>query len=175
LRWCPPARISGRSHRFIDDFCLGEFSCPKGHLAFGSRLSQFLKTASTESQESFPLQSVFISFWAALDGRALSSLDRATASKEFVSSLLECIRLAVRRLSSDRHDLASLLPSLRAANEAKTKLVHEHTERLWREVTSKRLKIEEQSFAKLLSQHLKVLSVHAEGSLPSTCVLYLCG
>ncbi|KAI0711424.1 hypothetical protein C8Q76DRAFT_677774 [Earliella scabrosa] len=60
------------------------------------------------SSSSHPLEDLFTSFWAAVDARVLNSLDRVAASAAFLSSLLECLVLIIRRLSAAPHDEAEL-------------------------------------------------------------------
>ncbi|KAJ7584094.1 hypothetical protein C8J56DRAFT_1005201 [Mycena floridula] len=50
------------------------------------------------SDDEPPLSHFFTSFWAAIDGRALSSLQRAATTSAFLSSLLECMVFLVRRI-----------------------------------------------------------------------------
>ncbi|TFK64592.1 hypothetical protein BDN72DRAFT_260036 [Pluteus cervinus] len=45
-----------------------------------------------------PLAQFSTSFWAAIDGRALTSLHRAQTSAAFLSSLLECVTFLIRRI-----------------------------------------------------------------------------
>ncbi|KAH9932237.1 uncharacterized protein B0H18DRAFT_1083328 [Fomitopsis serialis] len=45
-----------------------------------------------------PLDDFFTSFWSAVDGRALSGLDKTATSAAFFSAVLECLTFLVRRL-----------------------------------------------------------------------------
>lgn len=124
-----------------------------------------------------PLESLFVSFWAAVDGRALSGLDRLTASKAFLSSLLECFLLFVRRLSDER--LARvLLPKYDAEGPgAVSTFVAEQIGRIWDDLSSKSLKVEDGAAAGLLAKTLNTLFRHSPGlfsELSNDQLTYMC-
>ncbi|KAJ3517521.1 hypothetical protein NLJ89_g467 [Agrocybe chaxingu] len=100
------------------------------------------------STTSPPLEQFFASFWAAIDARALSSLHRIVASAAFLGSLLECMVFLVKRLWNDNE------PTHAQAAET---VVREQIARVWEELSSKRLKVEERAAARLLARTLESL------------------
>ncbi|KAI0075975.1 hypothetical protein K474DRAFT_1645833 [Panus rudis PR-1116 ss-1] len=105
-----------------------------------------------------PLQVLFTSFWAAVDGRALSGLDRATASAAFLSSLVECAMFMVKRLRVEQ--FASVLAGKDDPVCVARSLLSEQVARVWEEVSSGRLKVEVEMMAKALARTLKVLDAN---------------
>lgn len=104
-----------------------------------------------------PLQSLFASFWAAVDGRALSGLDRLAASRAFLSSLLESLVLFSRMLSNDP-TANVLVPDLATKGPvAISEFVAEQIGRVWDELSTKRLKVEDTAAAGLLATTLTSL------------------
>jgi len=91
-----------------------------------------------QSDSGIPASPFFSSFWAAVDGRALSALDRTAASAAFLSALLECTAFVVRRVRSARDKAGNNVYGEGAERE----LVHGQYARVWEESTSKRLKVE---------------------------------
>ncbi|KAF5370318.1 hypothetical protein D9758_006910 [Tetrapyrgos nigripes] len=75
------------------------------------------ETQSNPKIPSNPLMDLFTSFWAAIDGRALSSLQRSAASSAFLSSLLECMVFLIRRVWRDLFSSTSVSPSTSASGE----------------------------------------------------------
>ena len=108
---------------------------------------------SSPSDSSHPLSQLFISFWAALDARALTSLHRVAASAAFLSSLLECIVFLVKRLWNNSAQTGDV--SL-AGNVMET-IIREQFSLIWEQVSSKQLKVEERAAARLLAQTLESL------------------
>ncbi|CAA7268465.1 unnamed protein product [Cyclocybe aegerita] len=100
------------------------------------------------STSSPPLEQFFASFWAAIDARALSSLHRIAASAAFLGSLLECMVFLVRRLRNNDEP---------AHAKAAETVVREQIARVWEELSSKRLKMEERAAARMLAQTLESL------------------
>ncbi|KAI0341369.1 hypothetical protein BDW22DRAFT_1358876 [Trametopsis cervina] len=100
-----------------------------------------------------PLNTLFTSFWAAVDGRALSGLDRKAASAAFLSSVLECSVFMARRL------LSSNGQALLSEDEADPKtavrtLVGDQVNRAWEEVSSQRLAVDEKLAAQYMTRTL---------------------
>ncbi|KAK7439775.1 hypothetical protein VKT23_017349 [Stygiomarasmius scandens] len=141
-------------------------------------------SASTSEANAYPspLNDLFTSFWAAIDGRALSSLQRSTASDAFLSSLLECIVFLIRRIWRDlsatggdhgtgKH--ASLLLSLpenpdqNKDGDALARLqrfIETQTKRVWTELSEKTLKVDEKVAAGYLERTLLDLAELDSGS-----------
>ena len=90
----------------------------------------------------------FTSFWAAIEGRALSSLHRTAAAAAFLSSLLECTVFLLKRV----HISTDGSPAV----DANT-LLKELFSRVWIEVSSQNLKVEERILVELLQQTLLAL------------------
>ncbi|KAI3605699.1 delta 9-fatty acid desaturase [Moniliophthora roreri] len=107
--------------------------------------------ASARSQN--PLDDLFTSFWAAIDGRALSSLQRSATSAAFLEALLECLVFLVRRIWRDRETASSgqsdssaerisaILGASDAEQGAQT-LIKSQIERVWTELAGSTLKVE---------------------------------
>ncbi|KAI0790522.1 hypothetical protein C8Q75DRAFT_762281 [Abortiporus biennis] len=111
---------------------------------------------ATHSQ---PLSTLFNSFWAAIDGRALSGLDRTSASAAFLSSILECVILMTKRLS-DPQISRMLQPEPEDSNQSE-KLVSDQLRRVWDELCSGKLKVEVDTAGQLLAKTLMTLSSNA--------------
>lgn len=112
------------------------------------------------------MDDLFTSFWAAVDGRALSALDRAATSAAFFSALLECLAFLVRRLVSCSLGDALLLVHGAAAecdlDEARRKqvaerLVAEQFTRSWEALSERRLRVEADTAAGLMTKSLSAL------------------
>ncbi|KII91341.1 hypothetical protein PLICRDRAFT_38089 [Plicaturopsis crispa FD-325 SS-3] len=87
------------------------------------------------------LDSFFTSFWAAVDGRALNSINRAETAAAFTASLLECTLFLVRRLQGE------------GADEAK-RIVHNQFTRLWDELASRKLRSDPQAAGEAMAKTL---------------------
>ncbi|OCH91295.1 hypothetical protein OBBRIDRAFT_887096 [Obba rivulosa] len=137
------------------------------------------------SSSSTPIADILASFWAAVDGRALSSLDRTAASAAFLSSLSECLVFLIRRiLKSTPVDTALLMsgsPAGRAAeasapSEFSAKLLEEQVMRVWEELSSGRLKVDGKVAGVNLAQFFKSLLqldeslFHAAWAALSQCI-----
>ena len=105
-----------------------------------------------------PVDTLFNSFWAAVDGRALSGLDRLTASAAFLSSLLECVVLMVRRLIGEQGKLL-LAEGQDDGRQAAQTLVKEQTKRCWEEISSERLKLDQSDAAATIVKTLTALQL----------------
>ncbi|KAI9452266.1 hypothetical protein F5148DRAFT_1331820 [Russula earlei] len=101
-----------------------------------------------------PASSFFSSFWAALDGHALSALDRPAKSAAFLDALLECTTFAVRRVHNARVQVGNSVYREGAENE----LVRVQYTRVLEEYTSRRLRIEERMAGELIAKNLVRLS-----------------
>jgi len=101
------------------------------------------------SDSDIPASSFFSSFWAAVDGRALSALDRTTKSAAFLSALLECMVFVVRRVRSAREEADN-----EYGGDAEKVLVRDQYTKVWEECTSRRLRVEEGPAAELMAKSL---------------------
>ncbi|KAJ3553232.1 hypothetical protein NM688_g3725 [Phlebia brevispora] len=109
-----------------------------------------------------PIQTLFTSFWAAVDGRALSGLDRTTASAAFLSSLLECTRFIARRLLGENGAVLLGADASISQRDGARELVQEQTKRAWEELCSGRLKVEDEVAADSLAKFFKDLAIGDE-------------
>ncbi|EJD05481.1 uncharacterized protein FOMMEDRAFT_103536 [Fomitiporia mediterranea MF3/22] len=91
------------------------------------------------------------SFWAALDGRALTSLaaERALASSAFLSALLECLILLIKRSRVFSDSTSNNDEDNRTA--AKT-ILGQQFGRVWEELIKDRLKVQDRTAGKLFTQ-----------------------
>lgn len=113
-----------------------------------------------------PLNDFFTSFWAAIDGRALSSLKRKVPSASFLSSLLECLAFFLRRLLSGSPDHKVLSgpfsggaePSSTHLQEVADELIRSQFTRIWEELKTRHLRTDENDAGKLIASSL--LSLH---------------
>jgi hypothetical protein len=109
-----------------------------------------------------PLDDFFTSFWAAIDGRALSSLERKAPSASFLSSLLECLAFFLRRLLSGSQDHRALSrsfsdgvePCSTDLQEVADQLVRSQFTRTWEELKARRLRTDENDAGKLIASSL---------------------
>lgn len=120
---------------------------------------------AASSRTRMPLDDFFTSFWAAIDGRALSSLERKVPSASFLSSLLECLVFFLRRLlsGSQDHEVLSgsvsddLMPNSPLQDVADV-LVRSQFTRIWQELKARRLRTDDRDVGKLIASSL--LSLH---------------
>ncbi|KAL0570451.1 hypothetical protein V5O48_011508 [Marasmius crinis-equi] len=124
-----PPRSSSAYAEFLQFLQLG---CGGSPIQGYPTIVIILSTIPSEILTSTPSHSLddfFEAFWAAVDGRALSSLQRAAASEGFLSALLECLVFLVRR-----NQRASLFPEASNAEEAVKGLIRGQLERVWAEL-----------------------------------------
>ncbi|KAF8970121.1 hypothetical protein BDZ97DRAFT_1792056 [Flammula alnicola] len=125
-----------------------------------STIPSSIIASSALAASSSPLSQFFTSFWAAIDDRALTSLHRIAASAAYLSSLLECTVFLIKRMRADGGRSAQGGPKLEGSTSIETAseaLVQEQFLRVWEELTSKKLKVEERAAARLLAQTLESL------------------
>ena len=96
---------------------------------------------------------MFTSFWSAVDSQALSSLHRTAASSAFLSSLLECLVFLLRRIYKSG-EVSQYFPNAASADV----LVKEQFSRVWSELSTQRLSVEERTVARLIGQTLEALA-----------------
>lgn len=106
------------------------------------------------------LQSLVTSFWAAIDGRALSGLDRAEASLAFLSALFECTIFLARRILNDR-TTSILLNGTK--EETARRLVAQQVSSVWEEISTTRLKLDIEKAAEQLAKFFLALLKSDEG------------
>lgn len=122
-----------------------------------------------------PVTDFFASFWAALDGRALTSLDRAATNAAFLSSLLECTLFLARRLRNDKEEHATLLVEgdgdvgNMGGPEGAKWVVREQFKRVWGELLgAERLKVQIGVGGKIVGQSLLGLEKLDPGTQPTS-------
>ncbi|PCH44774.1 hypothetical protein WOLCODRAFT_145160 [Wolfiporia cocos MD-104 SS10] len=91
------------------------------------------------SSSSIPCEELLVNFWAALDGRALSGLDRKATNKAFLEALCECVVLIVRRLMRPTTD-STRKPGTTSEGDSRT-LVSAQVQRIWDELCAKRIRL----------------------------------
>ncbi|KAI0056618.1 hypothetical protein BV25DRAFT_1995499 [Artomyces pyxidatus] len=123
--------------------------------------SSILAQSDPSSSAPYPTSSFFQSFWAAIDGHALSSLTRSAASAAFLASLLECTTFIIRRLRNGTHadgQASPLLGEGEDADKAASALLEEQYKKVWDELVSKRLRVEDVTAGESVAKNLLVLS-----------------
>jgi E3 ubiquitin-protein ligase listerin len=110
------------------------------------------------SDSDIPASPFFSSFWAAIDGRAFSALDRTSKSAAFLVALLECLVFIVRRVRSAREEVDSVYHE-----DAEKVLVCEQYTRVWEACTSRRLRVEDGVAGELIAKSLSRLNAIDEG------------
>lgn len=124
-----------------------------------------------------------MSLWAALDGRALSSLHRAIASAAFLSAVLECAVFMSRRIILERAKLTdtrtsstSSLSTVSGESEASDfraetgGFIRGQFRKVWEEIRDGKLKVEERAAARLVARNLDSLRKLDEAFLTSVGV-----
>lgn len=124
-----------------------------------------------------PLTDLFTSFWAAIDGRALSALDRDATGAAFLEALLECLAFMSRRLLHSSPEQSALLLSGTARNTidpraSSQELAHENFGRVWEELSASRLRVDSTTTGKLLTKTLMSLHKLDIGTLPFLCTIF---
>ncbi|KAF8156982.1 hypothetical protein B0H34DRAFT_711453 [Crassisporium funariophilum] len=169
-----PPRTSQAYQEFLQFLQLGCSGSPlQGYptvVIIVSTIPSVVITSSTSEPSASPLTQFFTSFWAAIDGRALSSLHRSANSAAFLSSLLECMVFLIKRMRNDTSraiqdqdgNASTTSPRLGgtalSSDNAAAALVVEQYGRVWDELRSKRLKVEERAAARLLGKTLEALA-----------------
>lgn len=95
-------------------------------------------------------ESFFSSFWAALDDRSLSSLDRSKASAAFLSSLLECLIFLIKRWKAAKYP--SDIESSFVQAIIKNQLGH-----IWDDLGNRRLRVDGFTVGKNFARTLQSL------------------
>ena len=115
---------------------------------------------------SFPSSNLFTAMWAAVDSRALSSLQRSVASAAFLSSLVECVIFLAKRLCREADAMEDVSMSKEDSQATALRIVEEEIGRMWDSLCSNRLKVEEATSANLLGKLLVSLHNGPEGEIP---------
>ncbi|KAJ8454647.1 hypothetical protein ONZ45_g19221 [Pleurotus djamor] len=112
---------------------------------------------------STPLADLCTSFWAAVDGRALSSLQRTAASAAFLSALLECLVFLTKRVYGKPEEVAILIGTSdsdsRAASQSERfiAMVSAQFTKVLGDVLDKTLKVQVNTTGQHLAHHLSSL------------------
>ncbi|KAI0273234.1 hypothetical protein BGY98DRAFT_998534 [Russula aff. rugulosa BPL654] len=143
-----------RSAGFEDFLQFLELGCGgsplQGYPAVIVILSSIPPSILLHSDSGVPASPFFSSFWAAVDGRALSALDRTAASAAFLSSLLECTAFMVQRVRNAREKAGNSGYGV----DAEMELVRAQYLRVWEECTSRKLRVEEKVAGELVAKSL---------------------
>jgi hypothetical protein len=128
-----------------------------------------------------PLDEFFTCFWAAIDARTLTSLDRIPASTAFLSSLLECMTFLLRRLSNSPLETsqsvllaAALRDSHAAVDDLLCQFIHRQFSRICEELASKHLMPDYAHAGRFISENLLSLGQIDEGHYLFKVLCYLC-
>ncbi|KAH9988778.1 hypothetical protein BJV74DRAFT_459602 [Russula compacta] len=143
-----------RSPGFADFLQFLELGCGgsplQGYPAAIVILSSIPPSILLHSDSGIPASPFFSSFWAAIDGRALSALDRTAKSAAFLDALLECTALIVRRVRNAREKASNSV----YREDAEKALVRAQYTRVWEECTSRRLRVEEGIAGELVAKSM---------------------
>jgi len=113
-----------------------------------------LQQALLQSDSDLPAGPFFSSFWAAIDGRALSALDRAAKSAAFLKALLECTAFIARRVRGARDGAGNSAYD----DDAVKAVVRTQYARVLEESTSRRLRAEESIAGELVAKSMVTLN-----------------
>ncbi|KAH9005649.1 hypothetical protein EDB86DRAFT_3177955 [Lactarius hatsudake] len=165
-----PVVQSGRSPGFADFLQFLELGCGglplQGYpavLAFLHSIPSSVRaqpaalpysTILLHSDSDTPASPFFSSFWAAIDGRALSALDRAAKSAAFLRALLECTAFVARRVRGSRDGTGNSMYD----DDAAEALVRAQYARVLEESTSRRLRVEEGVAGDLIAKSMVTLN-----------------
>ena len=116
-----------------------------------------MTSTTTSSASTQTLDDFFTSFWGAIDGRALSGLQRLEASAQFLGALLECLVFLVRRFWKGTET-----ESVRA-------LVKGQLERVWTELVAGTLRVEPKVVGRQICKTLEELKRIDEGVFGFLC------
>ncbi|CCM05109.1 uncharacterized protein FIBRA_07316 [Fibroporia radiculosa] len=159
---------SGPTQAYLEFLQFLQLGCSGSPLQGYPAVLVIISTIPSKILGTLPFTDFFTSFWAALDGRALSSLDRNAASAAFLSSLLECIVFLARRVlktvpegepqllshptaeGTDGADLNVHMDIVRT-------LVNEQVAHVWDELISRRLKVNDETASSLIMRSLTLL------------------
>jgi hypothetical protein len=168
--WFSIARLpDSDDYSFYNSIICGLFIFKTSILTHIQCKIQVMISSTDADAISSPFSEFFTSFWAVVDGRALSSLHRSATSAAFLSSLLECLVFLMKRMRSNHFrrpdpDQASntattsdLGGSSFSISEATGRLVKEQYSRIWNELGTRRLKVEERAAARLLGKTMEDL------------------
>ncbi|KAI9444100.1 hypothetical protein H4582DRAFT_1919312 [Lactarius indigo] len=149
---------SGRSPGFADFLQFLELGCGglplQGYPAVLAFLHSIPSSILLHSDSDTPASPFFSSFWAAIDGRALSALDRAAKSAAFLKALLECTTFVARRVGGSRDSTGDNVYD----DDAAKALVRAQYARVLEESTSRRLRIEEGVAGELIAMSMVTLN-----------------
>lgn len=116
---------------------------------------------------SLPTSDLFTAMWEAVNSRALSSLQRSTASAAFLSSLVECVIFLTKRLYKEREPMGDVSLSTEDSQATALRIVEEEIGRIWDSLCSNRLKVDEVTSTNLLGKLLVSLHNGPEGEKSS--------
>lgn len=102
------------------------------------------------------------SFWAALDGRALSSLDRSASGAAFLTALLECTVFLLKRAMASRKSVE--LDDANDLEKLLEKSSSEQLERAWEEIVSGKLRVNNDAAGKAIARALGSLENINQGT-----------
>lgn len=113
-------------------------------------ISTIPSSTFTSTSSASPLTDFFASFWAAIDGRALSGLNRTRASGAFLESLYECMVFLLKRVHRDSGHASLLLGAQTQVDE----LVEEQLVKMFKSLEDRTLKVEEKTLCDVVAKTL---------------------
>ncbi|KAH9035965.1 hypothetical protein EDB84DRAFT_1659282 [Lactarius hengduanensis] len=153
-----PVVQSSRSPGFADFLQFLELGCGglplQGYPAVLAFLHSIPSSILLHSDSDTPASPFFSSFWAAIDGRALSALDRAAKSAAFLRALLECTAFVAQRVRGSRDGTGNCIYD----DDAAEALVRAQYAKVLEESTSRRLRVEEGVAGELIAKSMVTLN-----------------
>lgn len=114
----------------------------------------------------------FASLWAAVDGGALSTLEKASSSAAFLSAALECVMFLVSQVqrgatNSNEAESKAEVSTSEPVDEQTMSLVREQTSEVWSALEQGRLAVKDEDAGVELARFVMRLGkVHVGASLP---------
>lgn len=147
----PPLKARPAYDEFLQFLQLGCSGSPiQGYPTIVIIISTIPSSIFASTSSVSPLTDFFTSFWAAIDGRALSGLNRAKASGAFLESLYECMVFLLRRVHRDAGHASLLLGTEVKMDE----LVEDQLVKTFKALEDRTLKLEEKNLCDTVAKTL---------------------
>ncbi|KAK0229492.1 hypothetical protein EDD85DRAFT_130041 [Armillaria nabsnona] len=150
----PPSMARPAYDEFLQFLQLGCSGSPiQGYPTMVIIISTIPSSTFASTSSLSPLTDFFTSFWAAIDGRALSGLNRAKASGAFLESLYECMVFLLKRVHRDAGHASLLL----GAEAKMDELVEDQFVKTFKSLEDRTLKVEEKNLCDTVAKTLDSL------------------